>query len=87
MLQEAEKTVHALQPGEHILPRYMHSDIHEFVGRVCDELFMLYPGASADYNSILRTFKHHLEQRAHPQTNAETRLETSTPAQTPAVGQ
>lgn len=65
----------------------MHSDIHEFVGRVCDELFMLYPGASADYNSILRTFKHHLEQRAHPQTNAQTRLETSTPAQTPTMGQ
>jgi len=87
MLQEAEKTMDALEPGEHILPRCTHSDIHEFVGGVCDELFMLYPGASADYSSILRTFKQHLEQRAHPQTQAQTRLETSTPAQTPAAGQ
>jgi hypothetical protein len=77
MLHEAGKTVKALETGEHILPRYMHSDIHVFAARVCDELCMLYPGVSSDINSVLRIFKHHLEQRARARTSASPFTESS----------
>ena len=81
MLHEAEKSMDALEPGQHILPRYMHSDLHEFVACVCKELVMLYPGVGDDYSTVLRTFKQHLEQRAHAQTGAQ----IETPAPAPAV--
>ena len=72
MLHEAEKTVEALESGRHILPRCMHSDIHEFVGQVCQELCMLYPGASANHTRVLRIMKQHLEQIALKQTKTQT---------------
>ena len=72
MLHEAESAMQSLKPGEHVLPRYLHSDIHDFVARVCDELCMLYPGACANSGSVLRIFKQHLEQRALKQDKTQT---------------
>lgn len=67
-MQEAKKTVEAVDSGQQILPRCMHSDIHDFVGQVCEELCMLYPVASTDPASVLRIFKQQLEHKAHKQT-------------------
>ena len=87
MLHEAQKTVEALDSGERILPRCMHSDIHEFVGQVCRELCMLYPVASTDPASVLRIFKQHLEHKkdkpvktqASPVAYAETPAASAAP--------